>query len=105
MELHVFLLMMLRIVDTRKARVCKAVGRVQGLKTDKRGPCASTHLHGHDVLADGVARVQLVGHFVVILAGHTLADGGLHQPGEGGQHVDGGVDLPVSSFNIPHLTY
>lgn len=36
---------------------------------------------------------QLVGDVAVVLPGHALPDGRLHQTGERGQHVDGGVDL------------
>jgi hypothetical protein len=36
-------------------------------------------LHGLDVLADSVASVQLVGDVRVILSGHALADGRLHE--------------------------
>jgi len=50
-------------------------------------------LHRHDVLPHGVRRVQLVGHRAVIVARHALADGRLHQTGEGGEDVDGGEDV------------
>lgn len=52
-------------------------------------------LHRLHVLADGVASVQLVGNVGVVLTGHALADGGLHQTGERWQHVHWRVDLSV----------
>lgn len=36
---------------------------------------------------------QLVGHVSVVLPGHSLPDGRLHQTGQGWQHIDGWVDL------------
>mmetsp|Transcript_38125 Transcript_38125/g.96425 ORF Transcript_38125/g.96425 Transcript_38125/m.96425 type:complete len:371 (-) Transcript_38125:560-1672(-) len=57
-------------------------------------------LHGGHVLANGVVGVHLVGHLRVVLARHALADGRLHQAGQGGQHVDGGVDLAVVQLAV-----
>lgn len=63
-------------------------------------------LHGLDVLADGVAGVQLVGHISVVLAGHALADGRLHETTKGGKDVDGWVDLSIAQLTINvHLTF
>lgn len=36
---------------------------------------------------------QLVGDISVVLSGHALPNGRLHQPRQGREHVDGGVDL------------
>lgn len=36
---------------------------------------------------------QLVRDISVVLPGHPLTDGGLHQTGQRGQHIDGWVDL------------
>jgi len=41
---------------------------------------ADHRLRGLDVLANGVAGVQLVGNVRVVLPGHALANGRLHQP-------------------------
>ena len=61
---------------------------------------ADDSLHGLHVLADGVAGVQLVGDVGVILAGHALADGGLHETGQRGKYVDGREDLPVVHLTV-----
>jgi len=50
-------------------------------------------LHSLHVFANSVAGVQLVGDIRVILASHALANGGLHQTRQGGQHVDWREDL------------
>jgi len=39
-------------------------------------------LHSLDILANGIAGIQLVGHIRVVLPGHTLPNSGLHQPGQ-----------------------
>ena len=57
-------------------------------------------LHRLHVLADGVARVELVRHVRVVLPGHALADGGLHETRERRQHVDRRVDLSVVQLTI-----
>lgn len=49
---------------------------------------------------------ELVGDRAVVVPGHALSDGGLHEPGERGQHVDGredllGVQLAVQ-VDLPH---
>ena len=36
----------------------------------------------------------------MVLAGHVLADGGLHETGQGRQHVDWRVDLPVVELTV-----
>ena len=36
----------------------------------------------------------------MILPGHSLADGGLHQPGERGEDVDGRIDLSVVELPV-----
>ena len=46
-----------------------------------------------DNRTDGVAGVELVGDVAVVLPGHALANGGLHETGERGQHIDRGIDL------------
>lgn len=70
----------------------------EGLLTDNR-------LHGLHVFADGVASVQLVGHVGVVLSGHALTNGRLHETTQRGKHVDGWVHLPVVQLTIHvHLT-
>ena len=49
-------------------------------------------------LTNGIAGVELVGDIAVILPRHSLADGGLHETRQGGQHVDRRIDLEMSSF-------
>ena len=46
-----------------------------------------------ELLTYGIVSVELVGYVGVILPGHPLANGALHQSGQGGQHVDGWVHL------------
>ena len=36
----------------------------------------------------------------MVLAGHALSDGRLHETAERGQHVDGRVDLPVVQLAV-----
>ena len=36
------------------------------------------------------------------IPGHSLSDGGLHQPGQGGEHVDWGVDLGRIGYTSLH---
>ena len=36
----------------------------------------------------------------MVFARHALTDGGLHQTGEGGKHVDRGVDLSVVQLAV-----
>ena len=50
------------------------------------------HIQGES-LTDGVASVELVGHIGVVLPGHPLPDGGLHQSAQRGKHVDWWVHL------------
>ena len=66
---------------------------------DKRELLVKT-LSWQPILTDGVAGVQLVGHIGVILPGHSLTNGRLHQPGERGQHVDGRIDLSVVELPV-----
>jgi hypothetical protein len=61
---------------------------------------ADHSLHGLHVLADGVARVQLIGHVRVVLPGHVLTDGRLHQTRQRWQHVHWWVDLPVVQLPV-----
>ena len=70
----------------RGSRVASAEEKRGG----KKPPGRSAYL---DVLANGVAGVQLVGHVAVVLSGHALADGTLHETRERRQHVDGRGDL------------
>ena len=57
------------------------------------------------VPTDGVAGVELVGHIAVILPGHALANGGLHETGERGQHIDRGIDLQKKTWNEVRLDW
>lgn len=57
-------------------------------------------LHGCCVTADGVFGVQLVGHIRVIATGAALADGGLHETGQGGEDVDWWVDTLVVKLTV-----
>mmetsp|Transcript_44392 Transcript_44392/g.74728 ORF Transcript_44392/g.74728 Transcript_44392/m.74728 type:complete len:361 (+) Transcript_44392:445-1527(+) len=57
-------------------------------------------LHGHHILANSISCVHLVGHLVVVLAGHALSDSVLHQTRQRRQNVDGGVDLLVVQLPI-----
>ena len=43
---------------------------------------------------------QLVGHVSMVPACHAVTNGRLHQTGEGGQDVDGWVDLPVVQLSV-----
>lgn len=43
---------------------------------------------------------QLVGDIGVVLTGHALTDGGLHQTRQRWQHVDWRVDLPVMQLTV-----
>lgn len=76
----------------------------QELQVEQVISCESlfTHhgLHGLQILGNGIASIQLVGHVGVVLAGHALADGRLHESGEGRQHVDGRVDLTVVQLTL-----
>ena len=36
----------------------------------------------------------------MVFAGVAFADGGFHEPGEGGKHVDGGVDALVVELTV-----
>ena len=56
--------------------------------------------HYLHVLSNSVTGVELVGHVRVVLPGHSLADGGLHQSTQRGQHVDGRVDLAVVQLTV-----
>ena len=55
-------------------------------------------LHGCSVLGSGVVSVELIGYRRMILT--ILLNGFLHETGEGGQHVDGRVDLLVVQLSI-----
>jgi hypothetical protein len=57
-------------------------------------------LHSLYVLTDGVVGVQLVGDGSMVLAGHTLANSGLHETRQRGQYVDRRVDLSVVDLTI-----
>ncbi|CRK49095.1 hypothetical protein BN1723_008386, partial [Verticillium longisporum] len=52
-------------------------------------------LHGRGVTTNSVLGVQLVGNIAVVLAGHALANGRLHETRERGKNVDGRVDTTV----------
>ena len=43
---------------------------------------------------------QLVGHVGMVPACHAITNGRLHQTGEGGQDVDGRVNLPVVQLSV-----
>ena len=43
--------------------------------------------------ARGLTPYQLVGDISMVLSGHALPNGGLHQPRQGREDIDGGVDL------------
>uniref|UniRef100_A0A182QVN8 Uncharacterized protein n=1 Tax=Anopheles farauti TaxID=69004 RepID=A0A182QVN8_9DIPT len=66
----------------------------------REGFLTDDSLHGLHVLADGVASVQLVRHVRVVLAGHALADGGLHQTRQRRQHVHRRVDLTIVQLTV-----
>jgi hypothetical protein len=57
-------------------------------------------LHGGGVTANGILGVELVGHVAVVFPCAALADGGLHETGEGGQDVDGWVDTLVVELTV-----
>lgn len=66
----------------------------------REGFLADDGFHGGGVPADGVFGVELVGDVAVVFAGVAFADGGFHEPGEGGEHVDGGVDALVVELTV-----
>lgn len=56
--------------------------------------CRSTACSTAVVVAHlSIHGVELVGNVPVVLPGHSLPDGRLHQTGERREHVDGGEDL------------
>jgi hypothetical protein len=52
------------------------------------------------VTADSVLGVQLVGHIGVVLTSAALADSGLHQTGQGRQHVNGRINTLVGKLTV-----
>ena len=65
----------------------------QGLLTDDGLHCLS-------VLTLGVQGVHLVGDVGVILSGHAITDGSLHESRQGGQDVDGRVDASLVHVSV-----
>ena len=66
----------------------------------REGFLAHDGFHGGGVAADGVFGVELVGDVAVVFARVAFADGGFHEPGEGGEDVDGGVDAFVVQLAV-----
>ncbi|KAI6769729.1 hypothetical protein HG530_004358 [Fusarium avenaceum] len=65
-----------------------------------QGLLTNDSLHGCSITTNSVLRVQLVRNITVILSGHALTNGRLHQTRERRQHVDGRVDTTVVESSV-----
>lgn len=56
--------------------------------------------HASSVPTNGVLGVELIGDVAVVFARVALADGGFHESGQGGEHVDGWVDAFIVQLAV-----